>query len=132
MTVKYRCPKCERKFVDWGAEKLGFKCPECDDTELSAISMEVPVKAKAKAKSKAKSKAKAKAKAKAKPSLKRKSSSAGKKAPSNFDEEDEITSDTDMPSEDLSGLEELNAIPDTKIDESKDTPAPAKKKKKKK
>jgi predicted nucleic acid-binding Zn-ribbon protein len=126
MTVKYRCPKCERKFVDWGAEKLGFKCPECDDTELSAISMEVPVKAKAKAKSKSKAKSKAKAKAKAKPSLKRKSSKAAKAA-SNFDDEDELTSSTDMPSEDLSGLEELNAIPETKVEVGDGLPEPGSK-----
>ncbi len=31
MAVKYICPKCGRRFVDWGAEKMGFKCntPEC-------------------------------------------------------------------------------------------------------
>ena len=34
MPVKYHCPKCGRRFVDWGAEKLGFKCPDCDDAEL--------------------------------------------------------------------------------------------------
>ncbi len=27
MAVKYVCPKCGRKFTEWGAEKLGFKCP---------------------------------------------------------------------------------------------------------
>jgi len=117
MTVKYRCPKCERKFIDWGAEKLGFKCPDCEDTELSQISMEVPVKAKTKAKSKAKAKKKAKSKAKAKPSLKRKKKKSAD-TPSNFDEDDAVGSPTDMPSEDLSGLDELNAIPETKKDTS--------------
>lgn len=34
MPVKYHCPKCGRRFVDWGAEKLGFKCPDCEDEEL--------------------------------------------------------------------------------------------------
>ena len=29
MVLKYECPKCERRFVDWGAEKLDFKCPDC-------------------------------------------------------------------------------------------------------
>lgn len=34
MPVKYQCPRCERRFVDWGAEKLGFKCPDCAGEEL--------------------------------------------------------------------------------------------------
>ncbi len=27
MTVKYQCPKCGRRFAEWGAEKIGFTCP---------------------------------------------------------------------------------------------------------
>lgn len=27
MAVKYECPKCGRKFTEWGAEKLNFHCP---------------------------------------------------------------------------------------------------------
>ena len=27
MPVKYSCPKCGRRFAEWGAEKFGFKCP---------------------------------------------------------------------------------------------------------
>ncbi|MFM1921708.1 MAG: hypothetical protein RLZZ303_3342 [Candidatus Hydrogenedentota bacterium] len=27
MAVKYECPKCGRRYIDWGAEKLGYKCP---------------------------------------------------------------------------------------------------------
>jgi hypothetical protein len=34
MPVKYQCPKCERRFVEWGAQKLNFKCPTCPDEEL--------------------------------------------------------------------------------------------------
>lgn len=42
MAVKYQCPKCGRRFTEWGAEKLGFKCPQdefcpkdaTDDIEL--------------------------------------------------------------------------------------------------
>ena len=36
MAVKYICPVCGRRFVDWGAEKLGFKCPgeECKGATL--------------------------------------------------------------------------------------------------
>lgn len=30
MAIKYECPKCGRRFADWGAEKLGFKCPMDD------------------------------------------------------------------------------------------------------
>ncbi len=33
MAVKYHCKKCGKRFVDWGAEKLGFKCPD-DGEEL--------------------------------------------------------------------------------------------------
>ncbi|HPO15368.1 MAG TPA: hypothetical protein PLI09_18135 [Candidatus Hydrogenedentes bacterium] len=34
MPVKYQCPKCERRFVEWGAQKLNFKCPTCPNVEL--------------------------------------------------------------------------------------------------
>jgi DNA-directed RNA polymerase subunit RPC12/RpoP len=34
MSVKYQCPKCGKRFVDWGAEKLGYKCPNCPEEEL--------------------------------------------------------------------------------------------------
>lgn len=46
MPVKYHCPKCGRRFVDWGAEKLGFKCPDCDDEELvrAGVSEERPAR----------------------------------------------------------------------------------------
>ena len=27
MPIKYTCPKCGRRFTQWGAEKAGFKCP---------------------------------------------------------------------------------------------------------
>ena len=33
MAVKYHCPECphdpNRRWVEWGAEKLGYKCPDC-------------------------------------------------------------------------------------------------------
>ena len=38
MAVKYRCPKCEKRFIDWGAEKLGFVCPECEGEKLLEVS----------------------------------------------------------------------------------------------
>ncbi|MDZ4859694.1 MAG: hypothetical protein SGI88_11995 [Candidatus Hydrogenedentes bacterium] len=28
MANKYMCPKCNRRFTEWGAEKYGFKCPD--------------------------------------------------------------------------------------------------------
>jgi DNA-directed RNA polymerase subunit RPC12/RpoP len=37
MAVKYHCPKCERRFVEWGAQKLGFKCPNCEGEELVRV-----------------------------------------------------------------------------------------------
>mgnify|MGYP000887331583 CR=1 FL=1 len=42
MVVKYFCPKCERRFVDWGAEKLGFKCPSCPNEELLRVGANEP------------------------------------------------------------------------------------------
>lgn len=46
MPVKYHCPKCGRRFVDWGAEKLGFKCPDCEGEELvrAGVSEDRPAK----------------------------------------------------------------------------------------
>ncbi len=37
MVAKYQCPKCERRFVEWGAEKLDFKCPHCSDGILVRV-----------------------------------------------------------------------------------------------
>lgn len=45
MPIKYECPKCGRRFTEWGAEKAGFKCPKdqwCikdhpDDVELVRV-----------------------------------------------------------------------------------------------
>lgn len=34
---KYHCRKCGRRFIDWGAEKLNFKCPDCDGEELVRV-----------------------------------------------------------------------------------------------
>lgn len=35
--IKYYCPNCGKKFVEWGAEKFGFKCPNCRDVQLERI-----------------------------------------------------------------------------------------------
>lgn len=48
MAVKYECPECGRRFLEWGAEKVGFKCPNDehrpdghpDDVELTPITFE--------------------------------------------------------------------------------------------
>jgi DNA-directed RNA polymerase subunit RPC12/RpoP len=37
MPIKYHCPSCNRRFVDWGAEKLEFKCPDCDGEKLILV-----------------------------------------------------------------------------------------------
>ncbi|HOV33355.1 MAG TPA: hypothetical protein PLX23_08335 [Candidatus Hydrogenedens sp.] len=36
-TIKYFCPKCGKKFVEWGAKKFNFKCPNCHDVQLERI-----------------------------------------------------------------------------------------------
>ena len=37
MPLKYYCLKCDKRFVDWGAEKLGFKCPDCEGQPLYRV-----------------------------------------------------------------------------------------------
>lgn len=36
MADKYHCTSCGRRFVDWGAKKLEFKCPtsDCNQSDL--------------------------------------------------------------------------------------------------
>ncbi|MCH7959764.1 MAG: hypothetical protein IID08_06520 [Candidatus Hydrogenedentes bacterium] len=40
MAVKYTCPKCNKRFIDWGAKKLDFKCPDCKDEALVLVGHE--------------------------------------------------------------------------------------------
>ena len=67
MPLKYYCPKCEKRFIDWGAEKLGFKCPTCTGETLFRVGTHpdgedgAPSLSKAAAKRKLKPKAKVKA-----------------------------------------------------------------------
>jgi len=37
MAQKYYCRKCGKKYVEWGADKLGFLCPQCDGEELVRV-----------------------------------------------------------------------------------------------
>ena len=66
MPLKFYCPKCEKRFIDWGAEKLGFKCSTCTGEALFRVGTHpdgedgAPSLSKAAAKRKAKPKAKAK------------------------------------------------------------------------
>ena len=39
MAVKYHCRKCGKRFVEWGAQKLNFKCPDCKDEELVRVGL---------------------------------------------------------------------------------------------
>lgn len=50
MTVKYSCPKCSRRFADWGAQKMGFKCPHdescppgTEDEEITLLRVGAPL-----------------------------------------------------------------------------------------
>lgn len=47
MAVKYRCSKCDRKFVDWGAEKVKSKgaCDECQGEHLELIGFDAAASA---------------------------------------------------------------------------------------
>ncbi len=70
MPLKYYCPKCEKRFIDWGAEKLGFKCPTCTGETLFRVGTHpegedgAPSLSKGAAKRKLKPKAKIKAEVK--------------------------------------------------------------------
>ena len=37
MPIKYYCRKCGKRYVEWGAEKLGFQCPDCSDEQLIRV-----------------------------------------------------------------------------------------------
>ena len=53
MAVKYHCPKCDKRYVEWGAKKLDFQCPDCEEEKLVQIgSGNSGAKPKAKAKAK--------------------------------------------------------------------------------
>ena len=68
MPSKYYCPKCDKRFIDWGAEKLGFKCPDCTDSTLYRVGSH-PEGDGAPSLSKSGAKRKVKAKAKVAPDL---------------------------------------------------------------
>ncbi len=35
--IKYHCADCGKRYVEWGAKKLGFQCPDCEDTKLIPV-----------------------------------------------------------------------------------------------
>jgi DNA-directed RNA polymerase subunit RPC12/RpoP len=37
MAIKYHCRKCGKRFVEWGAAKLNYKCPTCENEELARV-----------------------------------------------------------------------------------------------
>ncbi len=84
MVVKYRCTKCERRFVDWGAEKVraGQGCEDCHGEHLEQIGHET-----------------AKTPAKKKPALKRKRKKAAKQAEptplASYDDDNTVAPDLD-------------------------------------
>lgn len=40
MPIKYYCPKCHRKFLEWGAKKTNFACPNSDCGAESLVLMD--------------------------------------------------------------------------------------------
>ena len=130
MAVKYQCPKCEKRYIDWGAEKLQFKCPDCDGETLLLVAMvsgAAPAKKKKpslkrKAKTKAKTKTKVKAKAKAKAKKTEPDVSLGVS-----DDDSILPGDSDMPTEDLSALDTIVEVPDVDADDMGDEESGVKK-----
>lgn len=46
MPIKFHCPKCGTRYVEWGAEKLGFVCPHCEGQKLVRLgSVTSPIEA---------------------------------------------------------------------------------------
>jgi DNA-directed RNA polymerase subunit RPC12/RpoP len=47
VAIKYYCPKCHKRFVEWGAKKSGFKCPnaDCGHEELKLMDSAVLIEA---------------------------------------------------------------------------------------
>lgn len=106
MAVKYKCPKCERKYIDWGAEKLGFKCPDpdCENEGLVKLgSRAEPAKPKPTLKRKAKKKA---PEAKPRPDISTEKDLIGD---INVSEDDEDFGSTD---EDFDGDDDGEKVPD--------------------
>lgn len=48
MPIKYYCRKCEKRYVEWGAEKLSFLCPTCEGEQLVRVGGGTPGKSTAK------------------------------------------------------------------------------------
>lgn len=46
MAIKYHCRKCGKRFVEWGAAKFEFKCPDCEGEELVRVGGAEEVSAK--------------------------------------------------------------------------------------
>lgn len=67
MTVKYHCSQCGKRYVDWGAKNLDFKCPDCEDGELVPMSQSESEAPKKKPSLKRKRKSKSKSKKKDRP-----------------------------------------------------------------
>lgn len=88
MTAKYHCSQCGKRYVDWGAKNLDFKCPDCEDGKLVPVGQTEA------------------ASPKKKPSLKRKRASKKKVSPPATPEELGIA-----PKE-IAGAASLDAVPD--------------------
>ncbi len=41
MAIKFECPRCGRNFTEWGAKRLGFKCPKDTNCPKEAADEEI-------------------------------------------------------------------------------------------
>lgn len=107
MAVKYECPKCNRRFTEWGAEKFGFKCPSdewCPADHPKDIDL-VRVGA-------------AETKSSKRPSLKRtpRRTSMPVPVPLDIEEEEEMMTESFEPSDDDAETEVMAGIPAEPVD----------------
>lgn len=95
MAIKFQCPRCGKRYVDWGAEKLGFKCPDCKDQDLLRIGLSGDD-------------------AEARPKLKRKAlrpeKGARPAAPKNLDEDEPIMDEMAADEEEMDEEEEPEVV----------------------
>ncbi|MCP4645410.1 MAG: hypothetical protein GY851_33510 [bacterium] len=114
MPAKFECPKCGRRFTEWGAEKNGFRCPgdewSSHAEEIELVRGGTPDSPTAKKPSLKRHKIRPTAVAKPKPVLDEDEALVGDAAELGDDEDDDVVSDDNK----SNGKDDM--VPDTATD----------------